>query len=186
MSMKIKTLLYLLLVVLVTNGSSCVNDGFLIAVDFPIQSTFNINAGPSTAFGGTVTVKVTDQLGSAYRDNIKNVRYFDIRVAVSGAYTGSMSGSCFVKNSLGNNVKFLDFSGLWSDFTTPQTILGGSTHVTPQTAGTTELMNILNSLSYNPQASAVLSASGNVSQGPVPAGLSVTVTIYAQADSQVK
>jgi hypothetical protein len=179
--MKIKTLLYLLLVVLVTNGSSCVNDGFLIAVDFPIQSTYSINPGPNTNFGGAVTVKVTDQLGAAYKDNIKNVRYFDIRVSTSGTYAGSTSGSCFV-----NGTKFLDFSGLWSDFATPQSLLGSSTHITPQAAGTTAIMNLLSSLSYNPQATAVLSASGNVSQGPVPAGLSITVTVYAQADSQVK
>ena len=179
--MKIKTLLYLLLVVLVTIGASCVNDGFLIAVDFPIQSTYNINAGPNTGFGGTVTVKATDKLGTAYQDNIKNVRYFDIRVAVNGAYTGSVSGSSFV-----NGKKLLDFSGLWSDFSTPQSLLGSSTHITPQAAGTTELVNVLNSLSTKPQATVVLSANGNVSQGPVPAGLSVTVTIYAQADSQVK
>jgi hypothetical protein len=179
--MKLKTVLYLLLIVLVTNGSSCVNDGFLVAVDFPIQSTYNINAGPNTAFAGSKVVQLTGQLASSYQNNIKNARYYDIRVSVSGPYAGSMSGSCFV-----NNVKLLDFSGLWSDFTTPQSLLGGSTHVTPQTAGTNELLRVLNSLSINPAATVTLTSSGNVSQGPVPAGLSVTVIIYAQVDSQVK
>lgn len=179
--MNLKILLSLLFVVLVTSGASCVNDGFLIAVDFPIQSTYNINAGPNTNFGGAVTVKVTDQLGTEYQNNIKNVRYFDIRVSMAGSYSGSTSGSCFI-----NGKKFLDFSGLWSDFATPQSLLGSSPHITPQTVGATEILNVLNSLSYNPQATAVLSASGNMSQGPVPAGLSVTVTIYAQADTQVK
>jgi hypothetical protein len=32
----------------------------------------------------------------------------------------------------------------------------------------------------------MLSSSGDMSQGPVSSGLSITVTIYAQADSQVK
>jgi hypothetical protein len=179
--MKIKTLLCLLFVVLVTNGASCVNEGFLVAVDFPVQTTFNINPGSNTAFGGAVVVKIADQLGSAYQANVAKVRYYDIRVGVSGMYSGSVNGSCFV-----NGAKLLDFSGQWADFTTPQSLLGSSTHVTPQTTGSNLLLSILNSLDTNPNATLTLSSSGNMSQGPVPAGLAVIVTIYAQADSQVK
>lgn len=179
--MKIKTFLGLLLVVLVTSGASCVNDGYLIAVDFPIQSSYGINPGPNTSFGGAVIATVSDQLGSSYRNNVQNVRYYDIRVGVNGAYAGSVTGSCFV-----NNVKLLDYSGQWSDFLTPQSLLGGSPHVTPQTAGINELVRVLNSLPVNPAATMTLSSTGNMSQGPVPAGLSVTVTILAQADTQIK
>lgn len=179
--MNLKILLALLLVALVTNGASCVNDGFLIAVDFPIRSTYNINAGPNTAFGGQVIVKVSEQLGSSYRNNLQSARYYDIRVSMSGAYAGNVSGTAYI-----NSQRLLDYSGQWLDFETPQSLLGGSPHVIPQTAGINELVRILNSLQANPEATITLSSTGNMSQGPVPAGLSVTVTIYAQADTQVK
>ena len=179
--MNTKIILFFLFVALATTGSTCINDGFQVAVNFPITYCGNINAGSNLAFGGSQSIKISDQIGSAYRDNIKNARYYDVRVRVNGAYTGSVSGSGYI-----NGLKLLDFSGQWADFLTPQSLLGSSTHVTPQAAGSAELLRVLNSLTANPNATITLSASGSVSQAPVPAGLSVCIDIYAQADTEVK
>jgi len=179
--MNTKIVLFFLFAVLATTGSTCINDGFQVAVNFPLTYCGNIIAGSNPAFSGSQTIKISDQVGEAYRDNIKNGRYYDVRVRVNGPYAGSVSGSGYV-----NGLKLLDFSGQWSDFLTPQSLLGSSTHVTPQAAGSAELLRVLNSLATNPNATITLSANGSVSQVPVPAGLSVCIDIYAQVDSEVQ
>jgi hypothetical protein len=178
--MKTKIVLCFLFVGLMTTGASCVNENAVVSVDFPVNYQYAINPGPNTTFNQSQTVIVTDQVAASYRDKIKNARYYDVRVWVSGAYTGSVTGSGYI-----NNIKLLDFSGLWSDFSTPQSLLGNSTHITLQPQGKAELLRILGLVSSSPQTTLTGSAIGSVSQGPVPSGLSIHIDIYAQADSQI-
>lgn len=178
--MKTNIVLCFLFVALMTTGSDCVNKDALVAVNFPISFQYDINPGTNTTFNETRTVIVTDSVASSYRDKIQNASYYDIRVWVSGSYTGNVTGSGYV-----NGKKLLDFSGQWSDFATPQSLLGSSPHITVQQAGVTELQNILNLLSTNPQTTLTVSAVGSVGQSPVPSGLSVHLEIDAQANSQI-
>lgn len=178
--MKTKIVLCLLFVGMMTTGASCVNENAVVSVDFPISYQYAINPGSNTTFNESKTVIVTDQVADSYRDKIQNARYYDVRVWVSGAYTGSVTGSGYV-----NNMKLIDFSGQWSDFTSPQSLLGSSTHITLQPQGKAELLRVLGLVSSSPQTTLTVSATGSVSQGPVPSGLSIHIDIYAQADSQI-
>ena len=103
--MKTNIVLCFLFVALMTTGSDCVNKDALVAVNFPISFQYDINPGTNTTFNETKTVVVTDSVASSYRDKIQNASYYDIRVWVSGSYTGSVTGSGFV-----NGKKLLDFS----------------------------------------------------------------------------
>lgn len=179
--MKMKLVLAALLIVLLNTGSSCVNDGFLVAVNLPISHTWAINGGSSTNFSGsTTTITLANQIDASYSDKIQGARYYDIRVSVGGAYSGNVNGTAYI-----NGTPLLTFSGSWADFQTPQSLLGASPHVTPQTAGVVVLVNALNTFKSNPSTVVTLSANGSLSQGPVPNGLTITVEILAQVDAQV-
>jgi hypothetical protein len=179
--MKAKLVAVLLLVGLMTTGSTCINDGFLVAVNLPINPCFAINGGTNTNFSGSSTIVLGDQIDQAYRDHIKSARYYDIRVSVLGAYGGNVNGTATI-----NGINLLTFTGAWSDFATPQSLLGTSPHITPQQAGINEIVRVLNLYPSQPNISVTLAASGTVSQSPVPSGLSVCVEVLAQADAEVK
>jgi hypothetical protein len=186
--MKTKVLLWLLLFgILATTGSTCINDGFLVAVNLPIQACFTIKPGSTLSWtpsdpGQPVVIHLADQIDASYLNNIKNVRYYDLKVSVMGTYTGSMSGIAYI-----NNIPLLTYSGQWSDFSTPQSLLGGSTHITSQVAGVTELVRVLNLFTSNSAITVSLASSGSLSgQSPVPPGLSFCLEILAQGDAEVK
>jgi hypothetical protein len=179
--MKTKALLLLLLGILATTGSTCINDGFLVAVNLPISNCFSINSGPTLSFSGSLTIKLADQIDASYLNKIKAVRYYDVRVSVQGTYTGSVSGSATI-----NDVPLLTYTGQWSDFATAQSLLGSSTHITSNATGVAELVRVLNLFKTDQTVTVKLSSTGSLSgQTPVPAGLSVCVEILAQVDAEV-
>jgi hypothetical protein len=178
--MKAKLVIVLMTVLLATTGSTCLNEGFLIALNLPIEECYPINAGPNLNFAGSATVPLTEELDEVYRDNIKSARYYDMLIGVRGSYNGSVAGTATI-----NGIPLLTFSGSWDSFSTPQSILGGSTLITPQTAGVNELVRVLDLLPSAPGTTVALAVSGTLSgQSPVPSGLSVCVEIKAQADSE--
>jgi hypothetical protein len=186
--MKTKILLLFILGILATTGSTCINDGFLVAVNLPLTASFSIREGNNLAWtisdpGQPVVVTLKNQIDDSYVDHVKNVRYYDLKVGVSGAYTGSISGICYI-----NNLPLLTFSGTWKQFAdTTQSLLGSSTHITPQASGLAELLRVLNVFRTTPTTTASFSSSGSLSgQSPVPAGLKVNLEILAQVDAEVK
>jgi hypothetical protein len=183
--MKTKVLLLLLVGLLATTGSTCINDGFLVAVNLPIKATFAINAGPNLVFSGTQTVKLVDLIDETYRDNIKSARYYDIRISTAGTYNGTVYFTAKIDGTEFLKVKTQPWP--WSDFATPQSLLGTSTKIEPVAAGLAQLVSRLNAFKTDPTVSIVLSADGTLSgQAPVPTGLSVTLEILAQVDAEVK
>jgi hypothetical protein len=184
--MKMKLVLAALLVVLVTTGSTCINDSILVAVNLPISATWAINGGNNPNFSGsTTTVGLASLIDASYTDKIQKARFYDIRVSVAGAYSGNVNGTASIGTTQGNMVPLLTFNGSWANFQTPQSLLGSSPYITPQPAGVAVLVSQLNAFTSNPQTIVYLSANGSVSQAPVPNGLTVTVEIFAQVDAQV-
>lgn len=184
--MKMKLVLAGLLIILLNTGSSCINDSILVAVNLPISGTWPIHGGNDPTFSGTATVKLVDQIDASYSDVIQAARYYDIRVSVSGAYTGNVSGSATIqKNINGVVAPLLTFNGRWDDFKTPQSLLGSSPHIVFDQAGIAVLVSALNTLKTDPSTTLYLTANGSVNQTPVPGGLTVTVEILSQVDAQV-
>lgn len=184
--MKMKLVLAALLIVLLNTGSSCINDGFLVAVNLPISHTWSINGGNTTTFNGGITqVALANQIDESYRDKVKGARYYDIRVSVGGTYSGNVTGTAYIGTTQSSRVPLLTFSGSWADFQTPQSLLGSSSHIAPQGAGVALLVSQLNAFATNNSVVVYLSADGSLSQPPVPNGLTLTVEILAQVDAQV-
>ncbi len=182
--MKTNVLLLLLVGLLATTGSTCINDGFLVAVNLPIKGTFPINAGPSLAFDGTYTVKLADHIDASYLENIRNARFYDVRVSTTGTYNGTV----YVVANI-DGVKLITVKNeSWSAFTTPQSLIGGSKLFEVDSLGLKQVGTKLLQFKTSPTTtSTVLSASGTLSgQSPVPSGLAVVVEILAQVDAEVK
>ncbi len=180
--MKTKILLVFLLGVLATTGSTCINDGFLVAVNLPMEMCLAINPGSNPSFSGSQTIKLSDQVDASYLDKIKNARFYDLKVHVTGTYTGTIyNGKCYV-----NGKKLLDFTGGWADFATPQSLVGGSTFITRDTTGLKELVAVLNQFKTQPNTTVTLAGEGVLSPTPIPSGLSVCLEIFAQVDAEVK
>lgn len=183
--MKTKVLLLLIAGLLATTGSTCINDGFLVAVNLPIKACFPINAGPNLVFSGSQTVRLADLIDASYLENLKNARFYDVRVSTQGTYTGTV----YVVGNI-DGVKLVETKSQpwpWSDFATPQTLLGGSTKIETNQPGLTQLITKLNAFKTNPNVTVTLSANGTLSgQAPVPAGLSVCLEILAQVDAEVQ
>jgi hypothetical protein len=183
--MKMKLVLAGLLILLLNTGSSCINDSILVAVNLPISSQWAINGGSNPNFSGRDTVVLADQIDDSYHNKIQNARYYDIRVSVIGTYSGNVSGTASIGLTPTNLVPLLTFTGSWADFQTPQSLLGSSSHITPQPAGIAVLVSALNSFTTNNNTTVYLLASGALSQAPVPNGLSVKIEILSQVDAQV-
>ncbi|HET6272290.1 MAG TPA: hypothetical protein VFG32_04880 [Bacteroidota bacterium] len=170
-----------------TLGSSCINDPFLISINVdPLTGCYTITPGSNLTFGGADTIDLATLVDDSYTDKIKNARFYDIRVQVTGTYNGSVFGVGFI-----NDIPLLNYgSGTnatsptpWSSFATEQSLVGPSPFIKPQTAGITELIQVLQT---RPLSSVRLSSNGTLSgQSPVPSGLQVCIKVYAQADAEI-
>jgi hypothetical protein len=180
--MKMKIVLAALLIVLLNTGSSCINDGFQVAVNLPISHTWTINKGTNTHFTEAATaIALANQIDASYQNKIKGARYYDIRVSVGGPYTGTVTNGVATING----TKLFDFHGTWDQLKTPQSLLGSSSLITPNTAGVLVLVNALNSFVTNSSTTISLAASGDLSTAPNVDGMTLTVEILAQVDAEV-
>jgi hypothetical protein len=191
--MKAKLLLLVLLVALMTNGSSCINQGFIVPVNLNINPCYNINAGPAGPFGGVQTVYPVNLIDQSFQDNIKGARYYDIQVTANGTYSGNVSGVVYVSLNGGAEQPLLLVGGgtahntavPYASFNTPQSLLGTSPYVGTSAGGVAILTNALNQIATNSNTYITLRAAGTVSGATVPSGLSVCITILAQADASL-
>ncbi|MBM2845390.1 MAG: hypothetical protein HW407_702 [Bacteroidetes bacterium] len=167
-----------LLLMLSTMGSSCINDPFLIAINVdPLTGCYGINSG-NGVINDQIIVDLADLIDGSYVEKVKDARLYDIRVHVTGAYPGgSVAGQAFINDSL-----LFNFSGTWADFSTPQSLLGRSPHITPQVAGIAELVRVLKA---RPLGLVTLRATGQATPSPYPSGTQFCVEVYAQADAEI-
>jgi hypothetical protein len=182
--MKTNVLLLLLVGLLATTGSTCINDGFLVAVNLPIKGTFPINAGPNLAFSGSFNVKLADHIDGTYLANIKNARFYDVRVSTTGTYNGTV----YVVGNIDGKPLVKVENQPWSAFSTPQSLIAGSKVFQVDTLGLGQVGTRLLQFKVQPLlTTVVMSANGTLSgQSPVPSGLALVVEILAQVDAEVK
>jgi hypothetical protein len=183
--MKTKIVLVLLLGILATTGSTCINDGFLVAVNLPIQTCIAVNSGPNLVFSGSQQVKLADQIDVSYVNNIKSARFYDIQVSTRGTYNGTVYVAVTIDGV--SLLKTKSTPWPWSDFATPQSLLGKSEKIAIDSLGLNEVLTKLNQFKTDPSVVVTIAASGTLAgQNPVPSGLSVCVNIMAQVDAQVQ
>jgi hypothetical protein len=192
--MKAKLLLLVLLVAMMTNGSSCINEGFIVPVNLKINPCYNVNSGPAGTITGIETVYPTSLIDESFADNIKGARYYDIQVTSNGTYSGNVVGVVYVSLNGGPEQPLLLVGGgtnhntavPYATFHTPQSLLGTSPYVGTSPGGVAILTSALNQIATNSGTYITLRAAGTVSgTATVPSGLSVCITILAQADASL-
>jgi len=169
--MKVKTVLMMLFVGLMTMGFECVNDNAFFSVNLQgVTGTFKVNPGNNPNFNDCKTFLAQDYLDASF-GTLGDVRIYDIRVSTIGAYGGNVNGRVEV-----NGVTILSYSGPWSNFSTPRSLVT-STLITRSPAGLATLINAIKN-----KQDITLCGIGSVSQIPVPDGLYVKVEVFGQVD----
>lgn len=181
--MKAHVILAALFVALATMGFDCINNPIIVSINIdPFSKCHDIIPGSNQNFGGTAVIDPNGLIDDNYRDKIEDARIYDITVQATGSFSGSVTNGVVTING----TRILSYGGLWSDFSTPQSLVRGSTHIQKDNAG---ILVLLNALRHRPLLPDTLASSGSLTGGgvpPVPAGLGVCVNIYAQIDANIK
>jgi hypothetical protein len=181
--MKAKILLAGLVVFLATSGSTCINDTIIYPLDLKLPADFLVN--PGGAYNSSVYVLLDTLVDEQYREDIKDARFYDIQLSVSGAYTGTVSGNASIRwGNMSTSQVVCTYSGPWSAFQTPQSILSGSPYITPVAAGMTSFRDFLKSASNGP-ALGYFSAAGSLTPASTTQ-LQIHVRYFGQVDAIIK
>jgi hypothetical protein len=194
--MKARALLLALMVALMTHGSSCINEGFLIPINLSINPCYTINSGPVGSFiAKEDTVLLANLIDESFRDNIKDARYYDIRVTGNGSFSGNVVGTVSIRSSQFPIAQVLLYVGggssnatavPWSTFSTPQSLLGSSPYIRTSAGGVAILVDAMKRLATDSNTSIYIRAAGQTSGATsVPAGLSICIEILGQVDAQL-
>jgi hypothetical protein len=176
--MKTTTLLLAVLFVgLTTMGSSCVNEGFIVAVNVPISKCYSFTASGSNSYdSGPQTVDLAAIVGETYAENLQQSRLYDIKVTYTGPYTGALSGSVFFQGT-----RLVDFAGNAADFA------GGPSLLTmPARFSNLNVTPLLTALGTKPLPAVTVRATVNFAPAPAQGSShSVCIDVLAQADGKV-
>jgi hypothetical protein len=168
-----KRALLVLAVAYAAMGSECINDPFVVSVNVEaLEAVINIPAGSTTTFAGVTTISA-DEYFTTDVGAIQNLRIYDITVQSVGSYGGTVTGTSTV-----NGATLVSYSGPWSSFATPKSLLAPSSGVTLTAAGVTALRTAVLG-----QQNVTLAAGGTLSTSPVPA-LQLIIKLYAQVDAE--
>lgn len=170
-----------LVAVLATTGATCINEDIVVPVNVtPLSASVALGSGSTTTFNGSVTFTLGSLIDEDYLGDVSGVQVYDIKIYVTGDYTG---GKVNTSTASVNGKTLFTFAGDWSAFKTPQSILGGSTLITTNAAGVSELVSIFSQGSSATSFS--IAASGSVTPSPVPSGLRLNMEVYLQANAKV-
>ncbi len=186
--MKPRIVLAAVLLALSTLGSSCIREGFLIPVNLTIDQCYPLSQGPAGPFTMVYTIALSPLVDASVRNDVKAVRFYDMKISTNGAYSGVVAVQVYVNDvllaSIGgppNNATAVP----WSTFSTPQSLLGSSPYIKASSGGVTVLVSALNQIVQDQNASLRLEATGVTAGAALPAGLSVCLEILAQADVEM-
>jgi len=161
-------------VAMTTMGSTCISvtDPLLITLNVKdIHDTYDITPG-TVNFNNPprcIVRNPNDYLDSGY--DVSGVHLVDATVQTAGVFAGSVIGGVITVNG----TTLATYSGPWSDFNTPQSILT-STLLVRNAAGVTALLDAI----QNGQTLTI--CDGGQFSSAAPAGLQVLTTIFAQVD----
>jgi hypothetical protein len=176
--MKPWLILGVLIVALVTMGSSCINESFIIPVNVPLQKDFTTNPGGS--WNDEVTFLIADEIPESLGDEVVGARLIDIEVWAENppAEAVVQNGVVYV-----NGIVAATFSGTGAQFAAPVSLLnpGVPALIVKNQAGIDEIERVLNQFITDPENTSVtLRSTGTVV--PAVASQKVWVKITLQTD----
>lgn len=176
--MKPWLILGVLIVALVTMGSSCINESFIIPVSVPLQKDFMTNPGGS--WNDEETFRIAEQIPESLGDEVVSARLVDIEV-----WAENPPADAVVQNGVAyvNGIPAAFFSGTGAEFANPISLLnpGVPELITKNQAGIDEIERVLNQFLLDPENTEVtVRSTGTVS--PAVASQKIWVKITIQAD----
>jgi hypothetical protein len=161
-------------------GASCfsITDPFVVPVNVKdIKSVYTVTPGTVNFDPGCTTKNSADYIDSNF-DVSGGGQLVDILIQTNGAYTGNINGGQVrVGASQGSLVTLATYSGSWSAFNTPQSLLQSSSPITLNTNGVSTLLNLIQN-----QQSVVICHAGAFSPA-AGSGMTINVTIFAQVNA---
>ena len=174
--MKTKMLLGLLVVMIPLMGFDCVNDPIIVALNLkPFNATYVINPGSNNSpYSGTTTIDPTSLYDNSY--TLTGVSVYNLTVQTAGPQDlGTCSGTVTITSS-GTTHTLFTYSGPWTAFNTPQSLLTSS-YITRDAAGVSQLIQAVQNkdqITFGGTASITFS-------GQINSGNSVIASAYVQA-----
>ena len=180
MRARLKNTALIVLVAMSGLAAECfdITDPFVIPVNVKdIKNTYVVTPGTINFAPACITKNVSDYLDAGF-DVSGGGQLVDITIKTNGTYAGNIvGGQIRVGPSLANLTTLVTYSGSWSAFNSPQSLLQNNVTMSLNEAGRNSLMNIIEN-----QGSVVICHGGAFSQAATT-GMSIDVTIFAQVNA---
>jgi hypothetical protein len=183
--MKAKIILGLLVVGLMANGSSCLNDPFIVPLNAPLQYCDKTNPGGAWGDDAPSTILIIDKIPESYRDAVVGARLVDVVVyAVDPNPAAVVSGDAGIMVN-GVYQRVVSFQGTGAQFAQRRSLLTDqSPLIVGDPAGITQLENLITQFVNNPETTtATIYSQGTVT--PAVGNQEVCVEILVQVDGEV-
>ena len=151
-----------------------ITDPFVVSVNVQdVTGTYDVTANTVTFDPSCTTKQPADYIDPQYQVQ-PGGRLVDITIQTIGAFSGNVNNA----QVRVNGTTILSYSGPWSAFNTPQSLLSNTTQLVQNPAGVAALFAAIQG-----QQTISICHSGAFSQ-PSPAGLQIQVKVFAQVDVQ--
>ena len=183
--MKAKIILGLVVVGLMANGSSCLNDPFIVPLNAPLKHCEVSNPGQTWGDDPPTTVYILGQIPDDYQDLIVGARLVDVVVyATNAAPTDSVNGEAGIVTP-GGYQRVVTFRGNGKDFSQRRSLLKDqSPFIASDSVGVASLNALIEQFIANPQNTFVTIDSRGIVL-PTSTGHEVCVEILVQVDAEV-
>ena len=190
--MKANIILGLLVIGLMANGSSCLNDPFIVPLNATLQYCDASN--PGGAWGPPddqpETVRILDKIPESYRDDVVGARLIDVVVyAVDPDTNAFVSGEAGIIYQ-GQEHRVISFQGSGKYFSERRSLLEAydtpSNQLVPDPAGVTLLESIIQQFLLDPENTYItVYSKGTVTPAIPSPGQTVCAEVIVQVDGQV-
>ena len=183
--MKAKIILGLVVVGLMANGSSCLNDPFIVPLNAPLKHCEVSNPGQTWGDDPPTTVYVLGEIPEDYQDLVVGARLVDIVVyATNAAPTDSVNGEAGIVTA-GGYQQVVTFRGNGRDFSQRRSLLQDQSPLIASNAiGVDSLKAVIDRFVANPENTFVTIDSRGIVL-PTSTGHEVCVEILVQVDAEV-
>lgn len=183
--MKANIILGLVVVGLMANGSSCLNDPFIVPLNAPLKHCEVSNPGETWGDDPPTTVYILGEIPEEYQDLVVGARLVDVVVyATNAAPTDSVNGEAGIITPNGYR-RVVTFRGNGKDFSERRSLLKDqSPLIAADSLGVDALEAVINQFIANPENTFVTIDSRGVVI-PTSNGHEVCVEILVQVDAEV-
>lgn len=161
-------------------GASCfsITDPFVVSVNVKdIKNVYTVTPGTVNFDPGCTTKNSSDYIDDQF-EVAGGGRLVDVIIKTNGTYNGNIvGGQVRVGPTQGNLQTLVTYSGPWTAFNTPQSLIQNNVTMTLDAGGVNTLLNLIQN-----QAAIVICHGGAFSQA-AGTGMTIDVAIFAQVNA---